>query len=248
MLLMFMLAGEKSEAGATAAAESPHRRPSERDIPSNTLGGAECCIASGRGPPRPKSGKRPSFKTNEGHTSQYTSIQVCSFLLRLTSAMRRSCSSQLYGTLCFVSWVRTRCCRQLIDIPFIVIDSPLPVRSGRQACHRVTTPTSVPTDADVRFLPQVPSGVEVTKSLPAVSSPSMGWDEEKDASNSGINTETVGAPWKERPSPRESFNSLPSEGEAVDVQAGSLGEQLFYVQQLRERMTKEQIEMRSLIR
>lgn len=98
------------------------------------------------------------------------------------------------------------------------------------------------------FSPQVPSGMEANKSSPAVPAPSMGWDEGKHPPQNGFNTETAGASWRERHSPRESFNSLPSEGESVDVQPGSVGEQLFYVQQLRERMTKEQVEMRALIR
>lgn len=98
------------------------------------------------------------------------------------------------------------------------------------------------------FLPQVPSGMEANKSTPPVPSPSVGWGEEKHTPKNGFSTETAGASWRERYSPRESFNSLPSEGESVDVQPGSVGEQLFYVQQLRERMTKEQVEMRALIR
>lgn len=90
--------------------------------------------------------------------------------------------------------------------------------------------------------------MEASKSTPAVPAPSMGWDEEKPTPKNSFNAETAGASWRERHSQRESFNSLPSEGESVDVQPGSVGEQLFYVQQLRERMTKEQVEMRALIR
>lgn len=47
---------------------------------------------------------------------------------------------------------------------------------------------------------------------------------------------------------RNSFRSVSSESESIDVFPGNLGEQLVYVHQLRDRMAKEQVEMRSLIR
>lgn len=81
----------------------------------------------------------------------------------------------------------------------------------------------------------------------------MGWEEEKQASRSGTprngaGTEATGAGWaNRRRSLGESVSSMPSEGDSGDA-SGNMGEQLFYVHQLRERMSKEQIEMRSLIR
>ncbi|CAM9123728.1 unnamed protein product [Ectocarpus fasciculatus] len=95
-------------------------------------------------------------------------------------------------------------------------------------------------------------GKNLSSPTPAVSSLSMGWDEEKHGSRSGtprrgMGTEAAGAAWPERRSLGESVSSMPSEADSADVAQGSVGEQLFYVHQLRERMSKEQIEMRSLI-
>lgn len=87
--------------------------------------------------------------------------------------------------------------------------------------------------------------------LPAVPSLSLGWEEEKHASRQSTprGTEAAGATWADRRrSLGESFSSVPSEGDSTDAAQGGVGEQLFYVHQLRERMSKEQIEMRSLIR
>lgn len=110
-------------------------------------------------------------------------------------------------------------------------------------------------------LSQSPEKVDVNADMgknqssptPAVSSLSMGWDEEKHGSRNGtprrgMGTEATGAAWPERRSLGESVSSMPSEADSADVAQGSVGEQLFYVHQLRERMSKEQIEMRSLIR
>lgn len=64
-----------------------------------------------------------------------------------------------------------------------------------------------------------------------------------------MGTESAGAAWVDRRrSLGESFSSVLSEGDSADAAQGDVGEQLFYVHQLRERMSKEQIEMRSLIR
>lgn len=82
----------------------------------------------------------------------------------------------------------------------------------------------------------------------------MTWEEEKYASRSGtprngVCTDATGAAWTgRRRSLGESVSSMPSEADSADVAPGSVAEQLFYVHQLRERMSKEQIEMRSLIR
>lgn len=82
----------------------------------------------------------------------------------------------------------------------------------------------------------------------------MGWEEEKPGSRSGTprngaGTEAAGASLADRRrSLGESVSSMPSDGDSVDASQGNVGEQLFYVHQLRERMSKEQIEMRSLIR
>lgn len=90
--------------------------------------------------------------------------------------------------------------------------------------------------------------------LPAVPSLPLGWEEEKHASRQstprgGMGTELAGAAWADRRrSLGESFSSVRSEGDSADAAQGDVGEQLFYVHQLRERMSKEQIEMRSLIR
>eukprot|EP00903_Cladosiphon_okamuranus_P007670 g7438.t1 len=88
---------------------------------------------------------------------------------------------------------------------------------------------------------------------PAVPPVSMGWEEERHASKngtprSGVGADATGAAWADkRRSLGGSVSSMPSEGDSADVAQGSVGEQLFYVHQLRERMSKEQIEMRSLI-
>lgn len=82
--------------------------------------------------------------------------------------------------------------------------------------------------------------------MPAVSSPSVGWTEDKGTPRNGIAAEAAGAAWRD--GHRGSFHSAASDGESVDAPLGSMGEQLVYVQQLRERMSKEQIEMRSLVR
>lgn len=80
-------------------------------------------------------------------------------------------------------------------------------------------------------------------------SPAFGWSDEKHTPQNGINAEAAGAAWRERRrNMGGSFNSTHSDGESVDAQPGGVAEQLFYVQQLRERMAKEQAEMRDLIR
>lgn len=98
--------------------------------------------------------------------------------------------------------------------------------------------------------------------LPAVTSLSTGWEEEKHFSRSGTPKSRTATPRSgmgieapeasladRRRSLGESVSSMPSDGgDSVDPAQGSVGEQLFYVHQLRERMSKEQIEMRSLIR
>ncbi|CAM9418029.1 unnamed protein product [Scytosiphon promiscuus] len=96
--------------------------------------------------------------------------------------------------------------------------------------------------------------------LPAVTSLSTGWQEDKHSSRggtpksssatprSGMGTEAPEAALADRRrSLGESISSLPSDGDSTDPAQGSVGEQLFYVHQLRERMSKEQTEMRSLI-
>lgn len=95
--------------------------------------------------------------------------------------------------------------------------------------------------SDMVSIPQSPSAA----ALP----PSMGWEEEKLTPRSAMGAEAGGAGIAHmRHSLGGSFNSMPSEGDSVDAQPGSVGEQLFYVHQLRARMSKEQVEMRSLIR
>lgn len=107
-------------------------------------------------------------------------------------------------------------------------------------------------------LSQLQEGADTGKYLssptPAVPPIPMAWEEEKHASRSGtprngVGTEATGAAWTDRRrSLGESVSSMPSEGDSVDASQGNMGDQLFYVHQLRERMSKEQIEMRSLIR
>lgn len=95
--------------------------------------------------------------------------------------------------------------------------------------------------SDMVNIPESPSAA----TLP----PAVGWEEEKLTPRSAMGADAGGAGVAHmRHSLGGSFNSMPSEGESVDAQPGSVGEQLFYVHQLRARMSKEQIEMRSLIR
>lgn len=95
--------------------------------------------------------------------------------------------------------------------------------------------------SDMVSIPESPSAA----ALP----PSMGWEEEKLTPRSAMGAEAGGAGIAHmRHSLGGSFNSMPSDGDSVDAQPGSVGEQLFYVHQLRARMSKEQVEMRSLIR
>ena len=95
--------------------------------------------------------------------------------------------------------------------------------------------------SDMANIPQSPSAA----ALP----PSMGWEEEKLTPRSSMGAEVGGAGVAHMGhNLGGSFNSMASEGESVDAQPGSVGEQLFYVHQLRARMLKEQVEMRSLIR
>ncbi|CAN0279342.1 unnamed protein product [Laminaria digitata] len=94
--------------------------------------------------------------------------------------------------------------------------------------------------SDMVNIPESPSAA----TLP----PAVGWEEEKLTPRSAMGADAGGAGVAHmRHSLGGSFNSMPSEGESVDAQPGSVGEQLFYVHQLRARMSKEQIEMRSLI-
>lgn len=86
--------------------------------------------------------------------------------------------------------------------------------------------------------------------LPASFPPSTQWDEGNinNTPRSVLGSEAAAGTLKGRQGSLGSFNSIPSEGESTDAPLESVGEQLFYVQQLRERMSKEQAEMRSLIR
>eukprot|EP00752_Nemacystus_decipiens_P016541 g14784.t1 len=98
--------------------------------------------------------------------------------------------------------------------------------------------------ADVEKCPSSPT--------PAVRPVSMTWEEElasrSGTPRSGMVADAAGVACTDRRrSLGESISSMPSEGDSADVAQGSVGEQLFYVHQLRERMSKEQIEMRSLI-
>lgn len=83
--------------------------------------------------------------------------------------------------------------------------------------------------------------------LSASQSPALGWDSEKLTPRNGSG-EAAGAAWPNRLRSHGSSNSLRSDAEWSDGPPGSAAEQLFYVHQLRERMAKEQVEMRSLIR
>lgn len=118
-------------------------------------------------------------------------------------------------------------------------------------CHRLWCPLlysfwQLQEGADMGKYPSSP--------LATVPPISMAWEEEKHTSRSGtprsgVGTEATGATWADRRrSLGESISSMPSEGDSADAAQGNVGEQLFYVHQLRERMSKEQIEMRSLIR
>lgn len=97
-------------------------------------------------------------------------------------------------------------------------------------------------------------GIYPSSPTPAIAPVSNEWEDEKHAARSGTprsgaGTDATGAAWTDRRrSLGESVSSMPSDGDSADVAQGSVGEQLFYVHQLRERMSKEQIEMRSLIR
>lgn len=107
-------------------------------------------------------------------------------------------------------------------------------------------------------LSQLQEGADMGKypssPTPAVPPVTMAWEEEKYASRSGtprsgVGADATGAAWTDRRrSLGESVSSMPSEGDSADAAQLGVGEQLFYVHQLRERMSKEQIEMRSLIR
>ncbi|CAN0402680.1 unnamed protein product, partial [Ectocarpus sp. 12 AP-2014] len=123
-------------------------------------------------------------------------------------------------------------------------DQEAALQAAENRQRRKHSPEKVDVNADM--------GKNLSSPTPAVSSLSMGWDEEKHGSRSGtprlgMGTEATGAAWPERRSLGESVSSMPSEADSADVAQGSVGEQLFYVHQLRERMSKEQIEMRSLI-
>ncbi|CAB1119443.1 unnamed protein product [Ectocarpus sp. CCAP 1310/34] len=123
-------------------------------------------------------------------------------------------------------------------------DQEAALQAAENRQRRKHSPEKVDVNADM--------GKNLSSPTPAVSSLSMGWDEEKHGSRNGtprrgMGTEATGAAWPERRSLGESVSSMPSEADSADVAQGSVGEQLFYVHQLRERMSKEQIEMRSLI-
>lgn len=80
---------------------------------------------------------------------------------------------------------------------------------------------------------------------------SGGWEEEHKASSERGEAEgdfPVASLQEARLGLRSSFRSVSTEGESADMHGGSVAEQLVYVQQLRERMAKEQLEMRSVIR
>lgn len=108
------------------------------------------------------------------------------------------------------------------------------------------------------WLSQLQEGADMGKypssPTPAVRPGLMALEEDRHASTSGtprsgVGADATGVAWADRRrSLGESVSSTPSEGDSADVAQGSVGEQLFYVHQLRERMSKEQIEMRSLIR
>lgn len=96
---------------------------------------------------------------------------------------------------------------------------------------------------------------EITSNVPsprhADSSPQLGWDNDKQQlERKGTSGEVREMAWKEDglQNMRNSLRSMSSEGESVDVSVGSVAAQLVYVHQLRERMSKDQTEMRSLIR
>ncbi|CAM9435559.1 unnamed protein product [Ectocarpus sp. 4 AP-2014] len=123
-------------------------------------------------------------------------------------------------------------------------DQEAALQAAENRQRRKHLPEKVDVNADM--------GKNLSSPTPPVSSLSMGWDEEKHGSRNGtprrgMGTEATGAAWPERRSLGESVSSMPSEADSADVAQGSVGEQLFYVHQLRERMSKEQIEMRSLI-
>ncbi|CBJ25593.1 Myosin, heavy chain 10, non-muscle [Ectocarpus siliculosus] len=123
-------------------------------------------------------------------------------------------------------------------------DQEAALQDAENRQRRKHSPEKVDVNADM--------GKNLSSPTPAVSSLSMGWDEEKHGSRNGtprrgMGTGATGAAWPERRSLGESVSSMPSEADSADVAQGSVGEQLFYVHQLRERMSKEQIEMRSLI-
>lgn len=84
----------------------------------------------------------------------------------------------------------------------------------------------------------------------ADSSPQLGSVNEEKPERKGTGGEAPEVAGKQDglESMQHSFRSLSSDGESVDVSASSLAGQLVYVHQLRERMSKDQVEMRSLIR
>lgn len=79
---------------------------------------------------------------------------------------------------------------------------------------------------------------------------SLGWDDEMQPGRKGNGLERGETTLNDARTANgcDSFRSTSSEGEYVDVSTGGMAEQLVYVHQLRERMSKEQGEMRSLIR
>lgn len=73
------------------------------------------------------------------------------------------------------------------------------------------------------------------------------WEDQKESGKTRSEVEAPDVVWRDiQQSMGESFRSFSTEGESAD--AGSMAEQLVYVQQLRERMSKEQQQMRSMIR
>lgn len=75
-------------------------------------------------------------------------------------------------------------------------------------------------------------------------------DDKQEAGAEGIGAEAREIGWKDDglQMTNQRFRSLSSEGESVDVSGGNVASQLVYVHQLQERMSKDQAEMRLLIR
>lgn len=112
------------------------------------------------------------------------------------------------------------------------------------ACNIVTLMRS----AVVSPLPyQAPNRTESSAGLPP-KYPNSPLSASQSPSPRNENGEATGAAWPSRLRSHGSSNSLRSDAEWSDGPPGSAAEQLFYVHQLRERMAREQVEMRSLIR